>query len=120
MADVVLVHNDESLLHRLEPFINRLRAEGYSVETEARSTQRPDGAEDYLHDLVVIIATVALTKEYDHIKEFLREWFVESPSKIRNQSLAIRTEDEDGEVIGRFIFYRDYPLGLPGREGRDI
>src|ERR687891_483622 len=109
MPDVLLAHEDESLLQRLQPFIRRLRAEGFSVEIEARSTQRPDGAEDYFHDLVVIVTTVILTKEYDRIKEFLREWFIESPSKIGNRSLAVRTENEDGEVVGRFIFYRDYP-----------
>lgn len=107
MTDVLIVANDPLLLHRLKPFVRRLSDGGYSVMTAERETRMSTGppGEDFVRDVVLVLTSVVLTKEYERIKEWLREWFLELPKPKKGRSdreLWIRIEDENRKVVGRF------------------
>jgi len=107
MADMLLVANDSLLLHRLEPLVDRMKAEGRTITTAERETRASTGppGEDFIRDILLVISSAVFTKEYDHIKQWFREWFVDLPKPKDGRTrrdLWVRVEDEARRTLARF------------------
>ena len=74
-----------------------------TAETETRASEGAGG--ELVRELVLILSSVILTHEYEKIKAWLRDWFVELPKPKdprRRRQLSVRVEDENRKVVERF------------------
>ena len=109
MSDVFLIANDPLLLRRMGPFVDKMKSEGLSVMTaESETRASGGGAEEIVRDLILIVTPVVLTKEYERIKGWLKDWFVElPPPKDVRRELYVRFEDENRHLIERVRLSED-------------
>ena len=95
MADIALEAEDRGLAEQLERFKERLEQEGLEVDLWYPVRKSAEVAEAGKWLLEIILAKAITDAVYPQIKQFLKDWFTETPAtEKRPLNVRIRREGE--------------------------
>jgi hypothetical protein len=100
MADITLEPNDQLLHEQLRSFAEQLEKDGYDVELLRPEMEwRHVDESQLVAQILITLGFLIVGKEYEMIKEQLRDWFTETrrPKRPRRH-LVVGTKDSDGNT----------------------